>query len=56
MIVYVRSLKICESDDQFKQKYEELRDKWSQPMISYFEENRYDAIVEHSGAVVTKNF
>ena len=45
----VRTLISCETKEEFLEKYEQLKQKWSQPMVVYFEDNLFDAILEHSG-------
>ena len=47
--INVRTLINCETKEQFHEKFEQVKQKWSQPMLIYFEENLLGAILEHSG-------
>ena len=44
----VRTLN-CETREHFFEKFDQLKQKWSQPMLVYFEENLLEAILDHSG-------
>ena len=45
----IRQLMHCETIQEFESSYQRIKKEWSEPFLTYFEENIYETISEYAG-------